>query len=67
MPPPLREAANSNEFKLQSTRAEVVLKLGWDEKWDVWSLGCVLVALLTGKFLFDEKSENKLLKKIGKV
>ena len=46
---------------------EVVLKLGWNEKCDIWSLGCVIFELLIGKRLFDEKSETGLVKKFGDI
>lgn len=31
---------------------EVVLELGWKERSDIWSLGCILMELYTGELLF---------------
>ncbi|CAE7251064.1 AFC2 [Symbiodinium necroappetens] len=31
---------------------EVILELGWDEKSDLWSAGCILMELYTGEMLF---------------
>eukprot|EP00747_Dinoflagellata_sp_TGD_P088332 gnl/TRDRNA2_/TRDRNA2_163957_c2_seq2.p1 gnl/TRDRNA2_/TRDRNA2_163957_c2~~gnl/TRDRNA2_/TRDRNA2_163957_c2_seq2.p1 ORF type:complete len:516 (-),score=111.45 gnl/TRDRNA2_/TRDRNA2_163957_c2_seq2:99-1646(-) len=31
---------------------EVVLGIGWDEKSDIWSTGCILMELYTGRLLF---------------
>jgi len=31
---------------------EVILGLGWDEKSDIWSIGCILAELFTGELLF---------------
>lgn len=31
---------------------EVILALGWNERSDVWSLGCILMELYTGELLF---------------
>ena len=35
---------------------EVVLGLAYDTKVDMWSLGCILMELFTGKLLFDNTS-----------
>jgi len=32
---------------------EVILEIGWGEKSDLWSLGCILMELYTGHVLFD--------------
>jgi serine/threonine protein kinase len=38
---------------------EIVLKCGFDEKCDIWSLGCSIYEILTGDILFDpEKDES---------
>mmetsp|Transcript_56793 Transcript_56793/g.122783 ORF Transcript_56793/g.122783 Transcript_56793/m.122783 type:complete len:579 (+) Transcript_56793:38-1774(+) len=31
---------------------EVILSLGWNERSDIWSLGCILMELYTGELLF---------------
>ena len=31
---------------------EVILSLGWNEKSDVWSMGCILMELYVGELLF---------------
>lgn len=31
---------------------EVILSLGWDERSDLWSVGCILMELYTGELLF---------------
>lgn len=31
---------------------EVVLELGWNERSDIWSLGCIIMELYTGELLF---------------
>ena len=40
---------------------EVVLGLSYSTKVDMWSLGCILMELFTGKLLFDNKSVQSLL------
>lgn len=46
---------------------EVVLKLPYDGKIDVWSLGCVLYELYTGKTLFSAKSSAEHIYQIREV
>eukprot|EP00928_Gymnodinium_smaydae_P046222 TRINITY_DN30791_c0_g1_i1.p1 TRINITY_DN30791_c0_g1~~TRINITY_DN30791_c0_g1_i1.p1 ORF type:complete len:559 (-),score=126.47 TRINITY_DN30791_c0_g1_i1:3-1679(-) len=36
---------------------EVVLGLGWDERSDLWSLGCILLELYSGELLFPAGSD----------
>jgi len=36
---------------------EIVLKCGFDEKCDVWSLGCSIYEILTGDILFDPEKD----------
>lgn len=43
---------------------EVVLGLKYDQKVDVWSLGCILAELWTGKVLFVNKSIQTMLARI---
>mmetsp|Transcript_29680 Transcript_29680/g.70494 ORF Transcript_29680/g.70494 Transcript_29680/m.70494 type:complete len:602 (+) Transcript_29680:36-1841(+) len=40
---------------------EVVLGLAYSPKVDMWSLGCILMELFTGKLLFDNRSVQALL------
>jgi serine/threonine protein kinase len=55
---------------------EVILRLGYDEKADMWALGCAMYELLTGKILFnpDEKRRQKvryqlelMIQKVGSI
>lgn len=40
---------------------EVVLELGWDRECDVWSVGCVLSELYTGRVLFPADNRRQHL------
>jgi len=40
---------------------EVILGLPYTQKVDLWSLGCILMELFTGKLLFDNRSVQALL------
>lgn len=44
--------------------AQVILGLSYDQKIDVWSLGCVIAELFTGEVLFKNESEQTLLARI---
>lgn len=44
--------------------AQVILGLIYDQKIDLWSLGCVLAELFTGQVLFQNDSEQALLARI---
>jgi len=37
---------------------EIVLKCGFDEKCDIWSLGCTIYEILTGDILFDPEKDD---------
>lgn len=37
---------------------EIVLKCGFNEKCDLWSLGCTIYEILTGDILFDPEKDN---------
>ena len=43
---------------------EVVLGIDYDKEIDIWSLGCVLCELVTGKPLFDADSQLELLQMV---
>lgn len=43
---------------------EVILGCPYDEKIDVWSLGCIVAELYTGEVLFDSSSVGGMLAKI---
>ena len=43
---------------------EVLMKLGFNEKADIWSVGCILYELCTGKRLFDFNHYNPSLNDI---
>ena len=38
---------------------EVILKLPHNHKCDIWSIGCVMYELLTGKILFDPSKTRR--------
>lgn len=40
---------------------EVVLSHGWDQRSDIWSLGCILMELYTGELLFDTHEDKEHL------
>lgn len=39
---------------------EIILQKPYDEKIDVWSLGCIFYELVTNKILFEGTEENQL-------
>lgn len=38
---------------------EIILKCGFNEKCDLWSLGCTIYEILTGDILFDPEKDDK--------
>mmetsp|Transcript_11026 Transcript_11026/g.12507 ORF Transcript_11026/g.12507 Transcript_11026/m.12507 type:complete len:188 (+) Transcript_11026:173-736(+) len=46
---------------------EVILGLKYNQKIDIWSLGCVLVELYTGRVLFDGSSAPAMLAKMVNI
>jgi dual-specificity kinase len=48
--------ANEHHSSIINTRQyrgpEVILSLGWNERSDIWSMGCILMELYTGELLF---------------
>ncbi len=51
---------DNDEIQTRYYRApEVILKIPYDHKIDIWSIGCILFEIYTGKILFDpEKDED---------
>eukprot|EP00494_Astrolonche_serrata_P028891 UN29158 len=46
---------------------EVILGLGWSEKSDVWSIGCILAELYTGELLFSTHEDIEHLALMEKI
>jgi len=46
---------------------EVILGNGWDEKSDVWSIGCILAELFTGELLFGTHEDIEHLALMQKI
>ncbi|CAE7317117.1 AFC3 [Symbiodinium natans] len=46
---------------------EVILQMGWSEKADIWSLGCILFELYTGSVLFDTHHSPEHLGLIDRI
>ncbi|CAO3624252.1 unnamed protein product [Cunninghamella echinulata] len=56
-------AINGNYSHVIQTRQyrspEVIVGLTWNERADIWSLGCLVFELITGDYLFDPHSDSK--------
>ena len=51
-------SAKSDYIQSRYYRApEIILQIDWNEKIDIWSLGCIIVELLTGWPLFSGNDE----------
>lgn len=46
---------------------EVVLKLGWSQPCDVWSIGCILVEIYSGNVLFTSSDDREHLAMMEKI
>lgn len=46
---------------------EVILGLGWDEKSDIWSIGCIMAELFTGELLFGTHEDIEHLALMEKI
>jgi len=46
---------------------EVILQLGWNEKSDIWSIGCILAELHTGELLFATHENGDHLAQMEKI
>lgn len=46
---------------------EVLLSLGWDEKSDLWSIGCILMELYAGEQLFETHEEMEHLALVERI
>ncbi|CAO3588022.1 unnamed protein product [Absidia cylindrospora] len=38
---------------------EVIVGMSWNDRADIWSLGCLVFELLTGDYLFDPRADSK--------
>jgi len=46
---------------------EVVMELGWDQKCDVWSVGCIIFELAMGFMMFDTHSSQEHLAMMERI
>jgi len=57
----IKEADKTKTVQTRYYRApEVILKHDYNNKIDIWSIGCILYELITHKLLFDPKKTNRL-------
>jgi dual specificity tyrosine-phosphorylation-regulated kinase 2/3/4 len=61
------QCSHNSTQKISYKPPEVLLKLPCTDKSDIWSFGCVLFEMCTGKALFSVESERDLLKEMIKV
>ena len=58
----IRDVGTHPYIQSRSYRApEIILKMAFDERIDLWSLGCIAAELVTGELLFDNSSVAALL------
>ena len=58
----VREAGVHPYIQSRSYRApEILLKIAFDERIDLWSLGCIAAELVSGELLFDNSNVAALL------
>jgi len=63
-----RHSRHSSTINTRPYRSpEVVLELGWNERSDLWSLGCLLMECYTGHVLFDARGSLEHLQLMQKI
>lgn len=57
---PINNTSDYNDFQTRYYRApEVILDTGFNEKCDIWSLGCTIYEIATGDILFDPEKDKQ--------
>jgi serine/threonine-protein kinase SRPK3 len=57
---PLNRVEDTDDIQTRYYRApEVILECGYNEKVDIWSIGCMACELLTGSVLFNPKKSKR--------